>query len=518
MQYYTYRKGIVLFLSTIAVVLFFYRGKGMKNDKMLRVAFPRYNNSSYYDPVKIQFATEYIFLENIFSPLVEYSTDGQLVSGVAGKFYWKGTDAYFEIRSDLKTIDGKKIDAYDVELSLKRLLILGGNTHGDLKSLICPNDKITKLTDTCSNMEVKDNGKTLVIKFKEIKPFIFPMLAAIDFAIIPKDSIDLKTLKIIDYRNTSGPYYVKKDDPEGNIILSANPFHYHYSKNMPQEVHLIPSAKKNRSESLDLFLNNKVDHITTTDKVYPVELIHFASQHKGINIHSTYPIHLYLVAFTTRGLKRFSDEERIKIGEAIKNLFLFLHSNEPEYKPVNEIFPVFGEGSLNKEQVNEVINKYNNIDEKKILGKKIVGWDLYSAIINKSEILKKILPRLKLISIHKIPGLVNYELEKIEEPDFSIRRCDVGFQEDIGLLSYYFSTDFFYLRGEEGKKWLEKYTSIPLKEERLNILRDLHYKTLITGSVVPIAMTPYAAIVRKPWKINFSKYHANNPIWRIQKD
>jgi hypothetical protein len=490
----------------------------MKDNKILRVAFPRHNSSSYYDPVKIHFASEYIFLENTFSPLVEYSVDGQLVSGVAEKFYWKGTDAYFEIRSDLKTIDGKKIDAYDVELSLKRLLILGGNTHGDLKSLICPNDKITKLTDTCSNIEVKDNGKTLVIKFSEIKPFLFPMLAAIDFAIIPKDSINLKTLKIIDYRNTSGPYYVKKDDPEGNIILSANPFHYHYSKNMPQEVYLIPSGKTNRKESLDLFLNNKVDHITTTDKVYPVELIHFASQHKEINIHSTYPIHLYMVVFTNRGLKRFSDDERIKIGKAIKNLFLSLHSNEPEYKPVNEIFPVFGEGSLNKEQVNEVINKYNKANEQKVLEKEILGWDPYSAIINKSEILKNTLPHLKLINIHKIPFLVNYKLEKLEEPDFYTFRSDVGFQEDIGLLSYYFSIDFFYLRGEEGKKWLKKYMSIPSKEERLNMLRELHYKTLITGSVIPIAMTPYAAIVRKPWKINFSKYHANNPIWRIQKD
>jgi hypothetical protein len=491
----------------------------MKNDKTLKVAFPGYNDSFHYDPSKIHFAHEYIFLENTFSPLVEYSTDGQLVSGVAEKFYWKGTDAYFEIRSDLKTIDGKKIDAYDVELSLKRLLILGGNTHGDLKSLICPNNKITKLTDTCSNMEVKDNGKTLVIKFSEIKPFLFPMLAAIDFAIIPKDSIDLKTLKIIDYRNTSGPYYVKKDDPEGNIILSANPFHYHYSKNMPHEVYLIPSGKTNRKESLDLFLNNKVDHITTTDKVYPVDLIHFASQHKGINIHSTYPIHLYMVVFTNRGLKRFSDEERIKIGKAIKNLFLSLHSNEPEYKPVNEIFPVFGEGSLNKEQVNDVINKYNKVNEQKVLEKEILGWDPYNAVIDKYETIKQIFPKLKLIKIQgKIPGLVNYKLEKIEEPDFSIRRCDVGFQEDIGLLSYYFSIDFFYLRGEEGKKWLKKYMSIPSKEERLNMLRELHYKTLITGSVIPIAMTPYAAIVRKPWKINFSKYHANNPIWRIQKD
>jgi len=489
----------------------------MKNDKIIRVAF-RHNDASHYDPSKIYFDYEYIFLENTFSPLVEYSVDGQLISGVAGKFYWKGTDAYFEIRSDLKTIDGKKIDAYDVELSLKRLLILGGNTHGDLKNLICPNDKITKLTDTCSNMEVKDNGKTLVIKFKEIKPFLFLMLAAIDFAIIPKDSIDLKTLKIIDYRNTSGPYYVKKDDPEGNIILSANPFHYHYSKNMPQEVYLVPSGKTNRTESLDLFLNNKVDHITTTDKVYPVDLIHFASQHKEINLHSTYQIHLYMVVFTNRGLKRFSDEERIKIGKAIKNLFLSLHSNEPEYKPVNEIFPVFGEGSLNKEQVNEIINKYNKVNEQEVLEKEILGWNRGSAIIDKSEILKKTFPRLKLIDIRKIPGLVNYKLENLEEPDFYIFRSDVGFQEDIGLLSYYFSIDFFYLRGEEGRKWLKKYISIPSKEERLNMLRELHYKTLITGSVIPIAMTPYAAIVRKPWKINFSKYHANNPIWRIQKD
>ena len=107
---------------------------------VFRVAFPHRRPASAYDPAKIPYDSHYFFLQNIYSPLVEYSLNGELVSAVAEKFQWIGTEAHFKIRPDLRTIDGDKIDANDAAMSFKRLFMIGGNTHGDLKRMLCPGE------------------------------------------------------------------------------------------------------------------------------------------------------------------------------------------------------------------------------------------------------------------------------------------------------------------------------------------------------------------------------------------
>ena len=75
------------------------------------------------------------------------------------------------------------------------------------------------------------------------------MLAAIDFAIIPRSSVEPRTLKIIDMKETSGPYFVDSDDGTGKIKLRLNPNHYHYSSDIPDEVTLVPMTAPQKGES-----------------------------------------------------------------------------------------------------------------------------------------------------------------------------------------------------------------------------------------------------------------------------
>lgn len=490
----------------------------MNGTDTLRVAFPGYESASHYDPLKIHFSYEYIFLENIFSPLIDYSPSGELVSGVAERFEWVGTEARFKIQPGLKTIDGKKIDAYDVEQSLKRMFIIGGNTHGNLKDLVCPGAKLRKYTDACPGMEVRDGGATFVLKFQKKNPFLFPMLTAIDFAVIPRDSIDPATLEIRDFRNTSGPYYASEDSANGEITLTANPNHFNYSAAIPQKVQLIPAGKPNETESLDLFAQGKVDHITSIDKAQPGAIIPFANARKDVFLHATHPLRLHVLVFTGNGLKRFTEAERISIGKTFKKLFLSLYATKPEYKPAEQLFPLFGEGSLSESETATVSAKLAAVPEADIFQKEILGWDVPGMFPENNAEIERRFPGLRLLRVRKFPGMVDYKKEGLEEPDFYLTRTDMGFQEDVGLLSYYFSQEFFYLRGESGKAWLEKYLEIPSKQDRLALLRELHYRTLLTATAFPMGVAPYAAIVRSPWTINFSKYHANNPIWRIRKD
>lgn len=484
----------------------------------LRVAFKYDKPAAHYDPANIMFAPEYDFLENIYSTLVQYSPQGELIGSIAERFEWIGSEARFTIRSDLRTIDGRIIDANDVEISLKRLFILAGNTHGNLKDIVCPAITLKTLSDNCPGMEVADGGRVLVLKLKEKKPFLFPMLASMDFAVIPKDSIDKKTLKIKDYRNTSGPYFVLKDSPHGEIELAPNPNHFHYSKKIPQKVLFVPSGKTDKIEALKFFEKGKVDFITTTDSVPPDIMIDYANKNRKLaELHLTYPLDTFLLIFTEKGRKRFSRCERHAIGEKFKKIFLSTYLKKSGYEVAKQIFPAFGGGGLSERELSKItFDKCpNNLPPVKIKVWNINFTGDFESL--ESEYIK-IFPKIEFINVRKIPGRTNYADEGLDEPDFYLMRTDMGFQEDINLLSYYLGIDFFYLKKSETKKWLLKYVSTQDKKIRLSMVRDLHFKTLDAAVVIPLVKTPYTALVRKPWRFKMSKFHANDPIWQIYLD
>jgi ABC-type transport system substrate-binding protein len=251
-----------------------------EDNMTLRVAFPYAKPLNVYEPTKIHYAPEYIFLENVFSPLIElHQENGDIVPGIADRFEWVGNELHFHIRDGIKTVSGIPITAFDAEFSLKRLLVKSGNTHGNFHDLMCIDSEIKKITDSCPGIRVE--GNTLILAPGKKKEFLLPMVAALDFAIIPKGSVDPKTLDIIDYKNTSGPYFVKEDDGKGNIHLEVNPFHYHFRKNIPQTVILVPSGIDGYPSSIEQFRANKVDYITTIDKLPAEKVIGFSSEVKG---------------------------------------------------------------------------------------------------------------------------------------------------------------------------------------------------------------------------------------------
>ena len=480
------------------------------------VAFPRHEGAKSYDPVKIHFADAYTFLADTFSPLVEYAVTGELVSAAAERFEWIGNEAHFTMRKNLKTVDGYEIDAYDAEASFKRTFILGGNTHGNLKDMLCPDIKMNSLKDICPGLEVRDDGRILVMKFKERKIFLFPMLTAIDFAIIPRKAINPETLTITDYRNTSGPYYVLKDSPDGKIELAANPYHFHYAKNIPQKVTLIPTSPMDRMESLKFFSDKKVDHIITIDRVPVSSTIEYARKHEDAEIFRTYPIKVSFVIFTKKGLAKFSRNERFRIGENIKWLFQRKYVGKEGYEVAEQIFPVLSEGALGDAELANIRRERTNAGT---IDKELIVWNINITQLFEGEedSIKRLFPNGKLENVGKIPGLVNYAQENIIEPDLYLAWTDMGFQEDIGLLSYYNGVEFFYWGGQDKAEWLRRYMAVGEKKDRLKLLRELHYQTLINAAVIPIAKSPYTAIVRKPWKLDFSKLYGSNRLWRIHR-
>lgn len=509
--------SVVLGAVLLTTRLFSIPGFSDEDGKM-RVAFPYREAITQYDPAAITLAPQYILLETMYSPLVEMDNNGRVVEGIARKFEWVGDEAHFTLRDDLKTADNISITADDAALSLKRLLIISGNTHGNLKDLLCAHQELTKLSDACDGIEVR--GNTLTLKPGKKKTFLFDMLTAIDFAVIPKDSIDHESLKIIDYRNTSGPYFLLKDDGEGKMVLKANPMHYHFSqvpeKRIAQEITLVPSDPKNPLSSLEMIKSNKVDVITTIDATRSEDILAFVKgKESEYQLHQTQNIRTTLLAFTQKGLQKFSPARRIEIGKRVRAAFNAYARTVEGYAPTEQFFPEFGDGGLTKAQVEDLRKVFSSSSDESFDG---TGLRVHLVRVGRKplfeKILSSVLPGIEVIE-GRNPNFVDYSANPDEMPEMFISAPDTGFSEDIGLISYSLNAGYSPLDKDGRKAFLADYAEESDKAKRLTKLRTLQFRTLTEPVVIPLATSAYVAIAKSKWNLNLSKYCANNPLWQI---
>lgn len=479
----------------------------------LKVAFPIDSKVTQYEPTRIHLAPEYIFLENIYSTLIEFNKDGEIVGGLAEKFYWVDSKLYIQIRTNIKTIDGHHITADDVILSLKRLLILSSNTHGNFKTLVCNNISLKNLHDDCPGL-IKINDYELAIQASKHSDFLISMLTALDFAIIPKKSFNHVTLEIHDYRNTSGPYYVISDDGKGFVDLEANKNHYHYSKEMPQTIKLIPA--KNYGESLKLLKDGMVDHVTTVDIVSSQDVIKFYEDNRDeLYLHTTMNIRTVVLNFTAEGIKKYSNEERSFIAERLKYKLREFYLTQPGYKEENQF--LIGEGALTETEIKEIVKLNSKHSDLKLdlvdlkVGVLRVGkLDAFQRLFS-NEIRSE-----NIFEIEDNPNFGDVSLKNV--PHVFISGPDVSYKEDIGLISYSINSGDFYISKEDGERWLKVYMEIPNKSERMKLLHTLHLESIQKKSVIPVVSGPYVALSNQKWNMNLSPLYANNQLWLFRKN
>tara|TARA_B110001454_G_scaffold43791_1_gene42835 strand:- start:1654 stop:3198 length:1545 start_codon:yes stop_codon:yes gene_type:complete len=492
-----------------------YIKRGPTMSDTLRIAFPNGLPAKSYEPTRIHLAPEYIFLENTFSPLVELSpNDATIRSGLADKWEWRNDELHFFIRDGVKTIDGKPITAEDAAFSLKRLLVRTQNTHGNLKDLVCKGYEVKSIEDACPGISYKDNE--LILKIVGKSAFILPMLTGIDFAIIPKSSVDPKSLEIIDYRNTSGPYYVSRDSESGSIELSANTSHYHYSKNIAQKIQLVPVDPMNKSDSLRLFNESKIDFITTIDSAKSEEVYELSKTSPGAEFHSTANIRTFALFFTDRGMKELSPLQRLLIGKKIKESVSSHFLKLPGYENTYQFFPQHGDGAIDTEKARQILERPTPMVDISKLNLSISIVRVGNIDDYKKCILSAI-PSVTVLEGKNLPSFQKYNTFT-EMPHAYILGPDTGFNEDISLISYSLMAGFFGLNEKERQDWLANYMSKQNKDDRLKLLQQIHESALKDALFVPLFSGPYTALVKKGWKIQLSKILANNPLWLITKD
>ena len=501
-----------LILGLVLAVGGVYFMKTASPNKTLRVAFPVRLKATAYEPTNINLDYEYIFLENVFSPLVEILADGSVEPGVAEKVDWLGDELRLKIRKSLKTISGVPITTGDVVFSLKRLLVLSGNTHGNFKDIVCPGVELKTAEDPCSG--IREDGEHVFLNAKGKKSFLLPMLGAIDFAIIPKLSVDPKTLKITNYSETSGPYSVESDDGNGNIRLRLNPYHYFSTNSIAEKIELVPTEPKIKGDSVNALKNNLVDHLTTVDAAKADELIGFAKNNPEFDNHITMKIRSLVVVFTERGQRELSSGERRFIGEKLKAAFLKIYAGVPGFEQRAEFFPSLGEGGLTVDQQQKL--------------------ELIKSKVGSAPKRQFKLALIKRGPLEEWARPINAELTQADcfietnAPDFKkyptpddvphafVASTDTGFMEDISLISYSLNAGLLGLQKSERTKWLSDYMATDDKALRIQKLKALHFKALAEPFIVPLMASPYAAVVRKPWKMELSELYANNQLWRIK--
>jgi hypothetical protein len=485
---------------------------------VFRVSFEDSKYTHEFDPSKISFMGEYFYLEHLFAPLVDFNTHGQIVSSIADTFEWDDNTLVFTFPKNLTTADGHMIGADDAAFSLKRTLFLASNSHGNLANILCPNEKFLSMESTCAGIEVREH--TLRLTAFKHKNFLLEILTSIDFAVLPRSSVNPVTLKITDYRNTSGAYFLESES-KGLKILKPNLSHARYNANMPQSVEIVtepiafdPAA----ADAIKAFSLIEVEHVPTATGTICSEVVGaYENSKQTSNLHKTLPISLSFLAFTRRGKDRLSPPERLGLGSKLQSLMNEARKEANKIgcsEPTQQFFPPQSSGQLSETQLLSLqsqlqLSEVKAIDSKLKIGVSPFMLDFYSKVIKSNP------DQFEVVSLDSADWALSSPSPA--NVDAVFLSTDTSIREDITGLAYSLGRGHFGLTKEQGDIWLDKYMETEDQTARLTLLKELHYNALVTDpSIVPLFFKPYFALTRKPWTTNFSKLSAGNPLWEVR--
>lgn len=473
----------------------------------LRVGLKMSHPISELDTLQVRTLDQATLLRNLYSPIVDYNKSGQIVSALADDFYWNANKLVFNFGTKSKTIFGNYIGAEDAAISLKRLVIDGKNTHGDIAKILCPDGKINNLNDECDGIRVIGNQLELTPSSSKYNTALIELLASIDFRVIPKSAVDPSTLKIINFKDTSGPYYLDDYDKNG-LTLKANPNNYLYHPQIPKLVKVIYMNFEDLDQS---FLDGKIDLIPTVAPISKSQYEKIVKSGVEFEEFQTYKIKIEALKFTKRGLLSLTPEERFYIGNKFSDLIV-KNLSPLNAEKTTQYFQEFAEGYLSNKQLQIIEelrrNFSNDLNSKKyhVMIRK-ASYEKFKYFFDKNS-------EFSPVFSEKIKNQNDYE----NLSDFTFLYMDVSFNATISLLSYSMKTGTWGLSEKDRNDWLEKYLDVDNEEERLRLLNELHFNALKNCSIYPISASPYVAIARKPWKPDFNKYFAATNLWQIYRE
>ena len=280
---------------------------------LLTIDFPILKLDFDYRPESIEYSHEMDLLNAMYSKIFHYDDSGFIKTNTLKNFYWEKGIFTLSFKENLKTSKGVTWGAEDAFLSIKRLLILDKNTHGKLKSFLCPKENLLTLADNCSGLSRLDNKILFKIKKGQMK-ILIELMTTGEMSIIPKGLINKQTLKISDYSETTGHYYLEKiNRNEKSATLKINKFHPSKQKG-EKAIKLIGHYDYSSRPEEDL---SKTDtQVCPTFSFVDHGTAYKHGKEKGYTIHASLPISLHYIRFSPKSniprSRRFSIYKKIK--------------------------------------------------------------------------------------------------------------------------------------------------------------------------------------------------------------
>ncbi|NBO39050.1 hypothetical protein EBU99_10755 [bacterium] len=505
-------RATILALVTIPV-LYWSMSLHTKEDSTLKVALNISTSIDDLDTKSIIESADYSVLELLLSPLVEYNNQGEIIGGIAERFYWNNNDLIFEFRNTTFS-SGSIVTPEDAIATFKRLMILNSNSHGELANLLCIKSRPKTLSDECEGLIAE--GNRLILRAKKKTPFLLPLLTSIDYGILNKRLIDEKSLKILSFSDTSGPYKLKQVDDKK--YLYANKNHWHYKTNMPQKIEFVPFDYDTNSKKSaeNLFIEGLVDFIPTASefRLNNVDYLRKRTD-KPFRVHITNPIAFAYAEYTLPGLA-LPIEARRHIFSCMRRAVKKHLANDPSGRIATlQILPPSSEGNLSLEQTEHIeseVEKYNNpCDE---IGIRIAVPDFLL------DYYKKILD-----AEHNNFTLIGYPDVAIfgnrtdkDVPELTILGVDVSAVESINSISYAVKNGILVPPGHQTPaEWLKIYFDTQEKSDRMAMLQSIQFNTVWGDPrIIPFSIRPFASVINARWETNFSQLFANDPYWKIK--
>lgn len=469
--------------------------------KLLRLSFPLDYNIDHYDTATYRTAAEYTVLEHLFSTLLKLDHDGNIELGLAKDYGWQGeSQAYITLKDNLKTSLGNDITIYDVELSIKRLLVLSSNTHAKIHSILRDEYLMTSINDKHPSITVCYEDNKIVFDLKKKLFYFFDIFTNVDYAIIHSSVINLESLNITNYKNTTGPYYYDGRDENNNITLTSNKNSNLYNNKMPQVVKLV--CTESDINPMKLLENDEVDMIGTDSYIQDDIAQSYQIRYPESDIHFSHPMKLIYFKFSEKCIERTTTSQRIEIVKKIKKEWESSNSNK-FITYADQIFPNSAAGTLDQcdlDRISKLYNEnYSDLDN--------IELKIYVSSVSLKRV-KSIFEKLKWLKI-----LTRSELDA-NMSDLISSQMDINFSGDVSFVGHIASNGMLGLR-DKYEKWISDYMNTDDIDQRAKMLKNQHYNVITEASIIPLYMSCYKAICNSKWKMYLSKQLSNTQLWKL---
>lgn len=246
----------------------------------------------------------------------------------------------------------------------------------------------------------------------------------------------------------------------------------------------------------------------------------FAKDRSDSTLNLTHNVSRTLLIFTPRGMKELSVDRRKSIGKAIQQAY-WRQAIMEKYRrlPAKQWYAEQGEGNLTTEQLTVLEASFAQaVPLKSGKGLKIAAYNLAY-------------PEVKKIAESTLPGIIvtndlgDFDARQAasprsigpDDPHMVERTADGMWGENIGFLSYTLNMNYYDFTADKAQTWLKTFINTPVREDRIRMMRQLHFSALASPKVVPLMSEPQVSLLRDTWTMESCPIFSSSALWRITK-